>query len=108
MPRLARERATDRYRELEGTGRTANEVREVLLAAWDGRVDVLFVAIGIRVWGTFAPDTRTIEIADGAPGQNEDLLNLAAIHALLNRGTVYAVPPTKMPVPTAVAAVLRY
>jgi hypothetical protein len=106
--RLAREAAADRYRELAGTGRTSNEVREVLLAAWDGRVDVLFVAIGVRIWGTFAPDTRTIDIADEAPGQNEDLLNLAAIHALLNRGTVYAVPPPEMPGPTPVAVVLRY
>ena len=104
----ARQAATDRYREFEGTGRTSNEVREVLLAAWDGRVDVLFVAIGVRVWGSFDPDTRTIEVADEAPGQNEDLLNLAAIHALLNRGTVYAVPPPEMPVPTPAAAILRY
>ena len=106
--RRAREAATDRYRELGGTGRTSNEVREVVLAAWDGRVDVLFVAVGIRLWGTFASDTRTIEIADEAPGQNEDLLNLAAIHTVLNRGTVYAVRPAEMPDPTEVAAVLRY
>lgn len=91
-----------------GTGRTSNEVREVVLAAWDGRVDVLFVAVDIRLWGTFASDTRTIEIADEAPGQNEDLLNLAAIHTVLNRGTVYAVPPAEMPDPTEVAAVPRY
>jgi hypothetical protein len=69
---------------------------------------VLFVPIGVRVWGTFVPDTRSIEITDEAPGQSEDLLNVAAIHALLNRGTVHAVPPAEMPVPAPVAAVFRY
>ena len=80
-----------------------------MLAAWDGRVDVLFVAVGVRrVWGSFAPDTRMIEIAEEAPGLNEDLLNLAAIHTMLNRGTVYAVPPADMPDETSVAAIFRY
>jgi len=37
-------------------------------------------------------DAMTIEIGDEAPGQTEDLLNLAAIHTMRNRGTVYAVP----------------
>ncbi|HEY7519894.1 MAG TPA: hypothetical protein VIE36_16525 [Methylomirabilota bacterium] len=106
--RRVREAEMDRYRALAGTGRTSNDVREVLLAASDGRVDVLFVPIGVRVWGTFVPDTRSIEITDEAPGQSEDLLNVAAIHALLNRGTVHAVPPAEMPVPAPVAAVFRY
>jgi Bacterial archaeo-eukaryotic release factor family 7 len=106
--RRGREEATARYLELKGTGRTSNEVREVVPAAWDGRVDVLFVAVGVRIWGTFASDTRTIEIGDEAPGQSEDVLNLAAIHTVLNRGTVYAVPPAEMPDETPAAAVLRY
>lgn len=106
--RRGREGAIGRYRELKGTGRTSNDVREVVPAARDGRIDVLFVAVGVRTWGTFVPDTRTIEIGDEAPGQNEDLLNLAAIHTVLNRGTVYAAPPADMPDDTPVAAVFRY
>jgi len=106
--RRGRAEATARYLQLSGTSRTSHDVREVVPAALDGRVDALFVAVGIRVWGTFAPDTRTMEIGDEAPGQNEDLLNLAAIHTALNRGTVYAVSPAAMPEETPVAAVFRY
>ena len=106
--RRDRERAAARYRELAGTGRTSREVAEVLPAARDGRVDVLFVAVGVRIWGTFAPDARSVEIGEEAPGRNEDLLNLAAVHTLVNRGTVYAVPPAEMPDEAPVAAVLRY
>jgi hypothetical protein len=106
--RRDRERAAARYRELTGTGRTSREVTEVVPAARDGRVDVLFVAVGVRIWGTFAPDARAVELGDEAPGRNEDLLNLAAIHTLLNRGTVYAVAPGEMPDGAPVAAVLRH
>ncbi|MGH7391517.1 MAG: hypothetical protein ACREM3_18960 [Candidatus Rokuibacteriota bacterium] len=105
--RRGREEAIARYRSLHGTGRTSDDVREAVLAAWDGRVDVLFVALGVRAWGTFAPDTRTVELGDEAPG-HEDVLNLAAIQTVLNRGTVYAVPPAEMPDATPVAALLRY
>jgi hypothetical protein len=104
----AREAAAARYRELKGTGKTANDIRDVVPAAWDGRVDVLFVAVGTRMWGTFAPDTRAVELAEEEPGRTEDLLDLAAIHTILNRGTVYAVPPANMADDAASAAILRY
>jgi hypothetical protein len=105
--RRGREAATLRYQELKGTGRTANGVHEAVPAACDGRVDSLFVAVGVRVWGSFSGAARTVAVGDeGVP--NEDLLNLAAIHTVLNRGTAYAVPPAEMPDETPVAAILRY
>jgi hypothetical protein len=109
-PHFSRGRAaaSARYQQLKGTGRTSNDVRHVVPAAWDGRVDVLLVAVGVQVWGTFAPDTRTIEIGEEVPGQNEDLLNVAAVQTIVNRGVVYAVPSSEMPDEAAVAAVLRY
>jgi hypothetical protein len=103
-----REAAAARYRELNGTGKTSNEARDVVLAAADGRVDVLFVAVGTRIWGTFAPDTRMVELREEEPGRTEDLLNVAAIHTILNRGTVYAVPPADMVEGAPVAAIFRY
>jgi hypothetical protein len=105
----AREAAAARYRERRGTGKTVTEVSEVVLAARDGRVEVLFAAVGIRIWGTFAADARTVQITGEEGGPNEDLLNLAAIHTILHRGTVYAVPPSEMPeAGAAAAAVLRF
>jgi hypothetical protein len=103
-----RQQATERYRALKGTGKTSNDIRDVVLAAWDGRVDVLFVALGTRVWGSFAPDTRAVELAEEEPGRTEDLLNLAAIHTLLNRGVVYALPPSEMADEAPGAATLRF
>lgn len=104
----AREAAAARYRALRGTGTTSNDVRAVVPAAWDGRVDLVFVPVGVRVWGTFIPETRALEVGDEMPGRNEDLLNLVAIHTIVNRGTAYAVAPTEMPDEAPVAAVFRY
>lgn len=82
-------------------------MRDVLLAAWDGRVDLLFVAASTRIRGTFAPDTRAVEIGEEESG-TEDLLNLAAVHTILNRGVVYVVPPAQMADEAPLAAVLRF
>jgi hypothetical protein len=105
----ARQEAQARYAGLEGTGKTSSDLPEIVLAAADGRVDVLFVALGTRIWGTFAPDTRSVELGEEASGTTEDLLNLAAMQTILNRGTVYAVPAAQMVDEGAgMAAVFRF
>src|SRR3990172_12636211 len=104
----AREAAAARYIELKGTDKAASELRDVVPAACDGRVELLFVAVGVRIWGSFNPETRAVELGEEAPGQTEDLLNFAAIHTILNGGTVYAVPPEEMPDEAPLTAVFRY
>jgi hypothetical protein len=49
-----------------------------------------------------------VEIHDAKGPGREDLINLAALHTFLNRGTVYVVPPEDMPEAASVAAVFRY
>jgi hypothetical protein len=68
----------------------------------------LFVAVGFQQWGTFDPATNTVWVHEEAEPGDEDLLDFAAIQTLLNRGTVYAVEPEKVPDETLLAAVSRY
>jgi len=78
------------------------------MAAHHGRVDVLFVALGIQVWGAIDLSTNTVhEHEDHEPG-DEDLLDLAAIQTILNGGIVYAVEPEQVPDHAPLAAVFRY
>lgn len=77
-------------------------------AAYYGRVEELFVAVGVQQWGTFNRDTNTIEIHQEAEVGDDDLLNSAAIQTILNGGTVYAVEPEKVPAEAPLAAVFRY
>ena len=104
----AQERAATQYSQLAGTGQTTVDVKEAVLAAHHGRVDVLFVALGVQVWGKFDPSTNTIHMhQDPEPG-DEDLLDLAAIQSILNGATVYAVEPEQVPDHAPLAAVFRY
>jgi hypothetical protein len=104
----AREKAISRYRKMAGTGHTTTDVKEAVLAAFHGKVDVLFVPVGIQVWGYFDPDSDTVYVdGDIKPG-DQDLLDAAAVHTILNGGTVYAVGPEDVPDNGLLAAVFRY
>ncbi|MCA1959371.1 MAG: hypothetical protein LDL33_01145 [Desulfomonile sp.] len=97
-----------RFRELANTGKTASRLEEVVRAAYHGRVDVLFVPIGVHLWGEFDSSTEEVtKLQPGAPGAG-DLLDYAAAQTLLNGGTVYAVEMENMPDRAEVAAILRY
>jgi hypothetical protein len=96
----------DRY---DFTGlNTTNKLKEVVPAAYHGRVETLFIAVGFQQWGTFDPATNTVQVHEEAEPSDEDLLDFAAAQTLLNSGTVYAIEPEKVPDETLLAAVFRY
>jgi len=100
--------AEERYWELSGTEQISNDLRQIVPAAVFGRVGTLFVANGHQVWGTFDPATGTLLIHQTQEEQDEDLLDLAAVHTFLKSGTVYTIPPENIPGERPVAAIFRY
>jgi hypothetical protein len=104
----AQKEAAARYRQLAGSEQASSDLKEVVPAAYHGRVDTLFAAVGLQQWGAFDPDTNAVHLHEEAEPGDEDLLDLAAVHTLLNKGTVYAVEPEKVPDEAPLAAVLRY
>jgi hypothetical protein len=110
QPHLQRAQAgaEDQYRQLVGTGRASEEVPTIVVAAFDGRIDTLFVALNMQQWGIFDSDRRAVEVHQEAGHSDEDLLDVAARYTLLRGGTVYAIPPEQMPAQTPAAAILRY
>jgi hypothetical protein len=106
-----RRRAAERYGDLSGTGRASSRYEEILPAAHDGRVDTLFVARGVRLWGSYDVHKREVHLEKDQTTQrnhSEDLLDLAAVQTFLNGGTVYAVPQQEIPDGQAMAAIFRY
>jgi hypothetical protein len=106
-----RRKAAERFGELSGTGRSSIDLNEILPAAHEGRVEALFVARGVRVWGRYRDDARKVEFQlaqDGQQNGNEDLLDLAAVQSYLNSGKVFVVDQQEVPEGQAVAAVFRY
>ena len=104
----AQEEAICRYRQFAGSERASNSVKEIVPKAYDGRIDILFVAVGVQQWGVFDSRTRQVHLHPETESGDEDLLDFAAAHAYLNGGTVYALKPEVMPDETPLAAVFRY
>jgi hypothetical protein len=86
-------------------GHTSNDLAEVLPAAYQGYVQYLFVARDRQQWGTFDPANLYATIHEHPEPGDEDLLNLAVVHALSHRATVWVVEPEKVPDNTPVAAI---
>ena len=104
----AQAKAHSSFAALEGTGRTATDVAGVIEAAGHGRVDTLFVAGNQHQWGVYDRQTGQIELHDEEQPGSEDLLDLAAVQTLLNRGSVYTVAREDVPSGGKLAAILRY
>jgi hypothetical protein len=85
------------YARLAGTGRTANDIGEVVRAAYEGQVAVLFVAKGRRRPGRFDAAKGTVEVHETEGPDDEDLLNFAAIHTLLHAGQVHMTEASRVP-----------
>jgi len=111
QPRFAREHmvAASRFQQLSGTGRATGQLDVILPASIDGRIDTLFLRKGARAWGRYDHEQRRLELDDDHRDGNQDLLDLGAVHTMLQGGKVYVVEGEMMPVEEGdVAAVFRY
>lgn len=102
------EQALDHYRRLGGTGRASHALNKLLPAAFQGRIDTLFLQDGVDKWGYFHPETGTLSVHNEFEGNDQELLNLAALRTLLNGGQVYLLGADDMPTRSPAAAILRY
>ncbi len=102
------EEAKARYHELKGTGKTSNDLLEILKAAHHGRVSDLFVTTGIQRWGTYDSDKEEVTLHDEPLTDSEDLFDLAAVKTFLSNGNVFAVEAEQLPDETAAAAIHRW
>ncbi len=104
----ARKTALEHYGDLSGTDKTSDRIEEILPAAFYGRVRMLFLRGNARVWGRFDADTQSIVTHDRPRDDDTDLLDLATIYVLQNRGIVYALGEDEMPGASPQAALFRY
>lgn len=100
----ARKKAAALFVQLAGTGRSSNDLKEIAKAAYEGRVEVLFLALDQQRWGTYDAAGGTVALHEQAAPGDEDLLNFAAVRTLLLGGTVYAVKTDEVPVKAPIAA----
>lgn len=100
--------ALEQYRELGDRRRVSDDAAEIVQAALQGRMDTLFVAPGMALWGTFEPDLGRVAFhQDRQPG-DDDLVDLAVVRTLGQGGEVMSVPADRVPGGGPLAAILRY
>jgi hypothetical protein len=101
--------AIQRVEQWLGTKRASGDLREIVPAACNARIDTLIVSGNESAWGSFDHTSEKVALRRAArePG-DEDLLNIAAIESLLSGATVRVVNREDVPGVTLAAAVFRY
>ena len=81
---------------------------DVIAGAYYKRVWHLFVAKGAQLWGKFDEMSNVLRIHASQQEGDEDLVDKAIIHTLLNAGEVHQLPLDQMPGKSMLAALFRY
>ena len=102
------QKALDTYHDRAGTGKTGADLDKVVVAAFDGKVETLFILRGCEVWGEYVTDKREVLLHDQRTAHSSDLLELATSQTLVNGGTVYSLKEDEMVEGKKIAAVYRY
>jgi hypothetical protein len=104
----ARLEAMARYRELAGTGRTSSNLSEVIQAAAGGRIESVFVTVGLRRWGKVDSSGKVSGLRDEPEPGDEDLLDRAVVETLSKGGAIFAVDLGMLPDGADLCAIFRY
>jgi hypothetical protein len=105
---VKRQKAAARYIELAGTGRAASDIETVALAAYNKKVELLFVTQGVQQWGVFDRASNKVVLHPQAEPGDVDLVDFSAVHTFLNGGEVYAVKQDESPGGSVAAAIFRF
>ena len=103
------EEALLKFRELAHTERTSEDLRKILPASFEGRVQALFVNVGEHVWGQYDAVGNQAVLHESKESGDEDLMDLAATETLRKGGSVHVVTTDEISVSgKLVFAVFRY
>jgi hypothetical protein len=98
------------YHQLTASEKYTDNIREIVSAAFSGRVDKLLLNVDAQAWGKFDPETGKLTYQQESQSLEADLalLDFAAMQTLQKDGKVYTLTQAEMPTDSPIAAVLRY
>ena len=100
--------AASQFHDQSGSERASADLRTVLPASFQGRIETLFVPLAQHVWGNFDPNSLNTDIHEEMQRNDQDLLDYAAMQTFAHGGRVFAVQPDEVPGENKLAAVFRY
>lgn len=109
-PRLVERRQQDlgRFQDLASGSEAVTDLRELFPAAFEGRVETLFVAVDEQLWGHYQGESDRFELTNGPDDGAHDLLDDLTAMSLTRGAAVHGLPRTQMPHGQLAAAILRY
>ncbi len=97
------------YQKLNGTGKTSHDLAEIVSAAKDGRISVLFVAENKECWGEVDDSSGSISIhQDGAKLNDIDLLDYVVGKTFQHNQKIYLIDSSQMPENKLALAIFHY
>ena len=103
-----RTKAAVRVNDLWASARTTPDPESIVSAATGARVGLLLVAENAQWWGSYDAASGRVSVHEHPVNGDEDLLDLASLHTLINGGEVVALPASEMPHGKDAVALLRY
>ena len=99
----------EQFHEQSHTAKTSSITDDIIKAAFNGKVDTLFVTEGTRVFGSYTSKNQKVIVDDQREPGNISLINLAALETYKQGGNVYFLPTDAMPVKESpLNALFRY
>ncbi len=104
----AEQEALTYYGPFKGTGRTTHDISQAAPAAYNGQVEILFLAAGAEQPGKFDHQSQEVRVHREPEPGDEDLYDFTAVQTILKGGSVYMLEIDKIPDGKPLAALLRY
>jgi hypothetical protein len=96
------------FQELKETEMSSDDIRKVVPASCNARVDKLFMRRGEQIWGRYDQTNEQVSWADPESKEARDLLNFAATNSFRQGAHVFLLPKELMPTDKPIAALFRY
>jgi len=102
-----RREAEVKYQKMDGTEKTSYDFKDIVPAAYHGKVEYLFVAAGRQEWGIYDAERNELQYSPQYKPGAEDLLDAAAIQTMIKGGKVFSVAHEAVPDGSLIAAIFR-
>ena len=97
------------FNEQYHTQKTSYEINAIVTAAFNGKIDTLFIEDGSNIFGIYNTKENEVSIDSKHEIYNASLTNLAALRTFEQGGEVYFLPSEQMPVmESPMNAIFRY
>ncbi|MFO7890939.1 MAG: hypothetical protein R6V04_11435 [bacterium] len=101
------QKALEQYHNQIESDKTTKGIQEVLVNAYEGRIQTLFLQSGIQCWGKFNPPSLSVDIHKRRQKDDEDLYEMSAVYTFLNGGDVLVLEPELITDHPEIFALLR-